>query len=116
MGLNNVDTEKLKQTIEAFTADPSKAKKVNTVEGEWSPGGGPQFSATVTFEGGTATLEADQPTGLGGGGSTPGAMIYCLYGSASCYAATFATFAAMVGGELQKMTLKAEAKVEKVAA
>lgn len=112
MGKNNVDTEKLAQTVEAFRADPGKAKKSNVIEGEWNLGGGAQFRATVEFEGGKATLEADQPTGLGGGGTQPGAMIYCLYGSASCFAATFATIAAMEGVELKKLTITAESRLD----
>ncbi len=65
--------------------------------------GQPRFSARVTFEGDEMTLEADQPTGQGGGGSRPGPMLYCLYGLASCYAATFATVAAMMGVELKAL-------------
>ncbi len=112
MKVNNVDVEKLKATVEAVSADLSKAKKVNRIEGEWNTGEGSQFRATVQFEGGRMTLEADQPGFLGGGGTQPGPMIYCLYGSASCYAATFATMAAMEGIELKKMTIVAEAAVD----
>lgn len=112
MGINNVNVEKLSQTVEAVKADPSKGKKVNKVVGEWNPGEGSQFSATVTYEGGTVKLEADQPTFLGGGGTRPGPMIYCLFGSASCYAATFATVAATEGVVLKKFTITAESSID----
>ncbi len=112
MGLNNVNTEKLEATVKEFQKDLSKAKKVNKIEGDWNPGKGSQFRATVQFEGGKATLEADQPSFLGGGGTQPGPMIYCLYGSASCYAATFATMAAMEGITLKKLKIIAESSMD----
>lgn len=108
MKLNNVDVDKLKNVKAEIQKDLSRAKKVNRVEGEWNQGEGSQFRAVVNFEGGKMTIEADQPTFLGGGGTQPGPMIYCLYGSASCYAATFATFAAMEGVELKKLKIMAE--------
>jgi uncharacterized OsmC-like protein len=112
MGANNVNVDRLKATIAEVKSDASKAKKVNKLEGEWNTGKGAQFRATVSFEGGKATLEADQPSFLGGGGTQPGPMIYCLYGSASCYAATFATMAAMEGITLNKLKVTAESAID----
>lgn len=112
MGRNNINVEGINATVEKIKKDPSAAKKVNRMEGEWNTGEGPQFSATVTFEKGRATIEADQPSFLGGGGSRPGPMIYCLYGSASCYAATFATMAALEGVEIRKLTITAESSMD----
>jgi uncharacterized OsmC-like protein len=112
MGTNNVNVEKLKATAAEVAKDLSKAKKVTKVEGEWNLKGGSQFSATVQFEGGKMTLEADQPTFLGGGGTQPGPMIYCLYGSASCFVATFATMAAMEGVVLKKLKIVAESSLD----
>lgn len=112
MKLNNVNVDKLKETTAALEADMSKAKKVIKIEGEWNLGEGPQFSATVSFEGGTIKLEADQPTFLGGGGTGPGPMLYCLYGSASCYTATYATLAATEGVVLKSLKVTAESFVD----
>lgn len=112
MGRNNINLEGIKATVEKIGKDLATAKKVNRIEGEWNLQGGPQFRATVTFEKGKATLEADQPTFLGGGGTMPGPMIYCLYGSASCYAATFATIAALEGVELKKLSITAESSLD----
>ncbi|MBI5562979.1 MAG: OsmC family protein [Deltaproteobacteria bacterium] len=112
MPTNNVNLDKLKATVAEVQKDLSKAKKANKIEGEWNSGPGPQFRATVSFEGGKALLEADQPTGLGGGGTQPGPMIYCLYGSASCYAATFATMAAMEGITLKQLRITAESNLD----
>ena len=112
MKLNNVDVDRLGKTLSEVEGDLSKAKKVNRVEGEWNVGEGSQFSATVSFEKGAVTLEADQPSFLGGGGAAPGPMIYCLYGTASCYAATFATIAATEGVEIKRLKIKAESSVD----
>ncbi|MBI5453779.1 MAG: OsmC family protein [Deltaproteobacteria bacterium] len=112
MGTNNINVEKIKATVADVSKDLSKAKKVNKIEGEWNLGAGSQFRATVQFEGGKITLEADQPSFLGGGGTQPGPMIYCLYGSASCYAATFATMAAMEGINLRKLKVVAESSID----
>jgi len=112
MKINNVNIDKLQNTITELKKDISKAKKVNKIEGEWNLGEGSQFKATVQFENGKAILEVDQPSFLGGGGTQPGPMIYCLYGSASCYAATFATMAAMEGIKLKKLKITAESSVD----
>ena len=112
MKRNNVSLEDLEKTLVAFRADPGKARKTNRVEGVWNlEAGQPQFSARVTFEGGEVTLEANQPTGQGGGGTRPGPMLYCLYGLASCYTATFATMAAMMGVDLRRLEVMAESDV-----
>lgn len=112
MGINNVNVEKLKSVLADVQKDLTKAKKVTKVEGDWNPGKGSQFRATVQFENGQMTLESDQPSFLGGGGTQPGPMIYCLYGSASCYAATFATMAAMEGIVLKKFRIVAESGLD----
>lgn len=112
MKKNNVDVDRLQATFADVQKDLSKAKKVNKIEGEWNLGQGAQFRATVSFENGKMTLEADQPGFLGGGGTQPGPMIYCLYGSASCYAATFATMAALEGIELKKLRVVAESSID----
>ncbi|MFQ5441926.1 MAG: OsmC family protein [Thermodesulfobacteriota bacterium] len=112
MKVNNVDVDRINATAAAIEADMTKAKKVNRIEGQWNTGEGSQFRATVSFEGGEMTLEADQPTGLGGGGLRPGPMIYCLYGSASCYAATFATVAAAEGVTLKRLKIIAESSID----
>ncbi len=112
MKKNNVNLEKLNVTIADVKNDLSKAKKVNRVEGQWNLGEGSQFRATVQFENGKVVIEADQPTFLGGGGTQPGPMIYCLYGSASCYVATFATMAAQSGITLKKLSVTAESAID----
>jgi len=104
MGLNNVNLERLNQTIEEAKSDPAKAKRVTRVQGRWNlEPGRPQFTGVLTYESGQVTLDADQPTAMGGGGTLPGPLHYCIYGLAACYAATFATVAAMRGVTLRKL-------------
>jgi uncharacterized OsmC-like protein len=112
MKRNNVSLENLEKTLTSFQADPGKARKTNRLEGVWNlEAGQPQFSARVAFGGGEMTLEADQPTGQGGGGSRPGPMLYCLYGLASCYVATFVTTAAVMGVDLNRLEVTVEGDV-----
>lgn len=109
---NNVDVEILEKTVVEFRKDPAKRRKTQRVEGRWNfQNGMPQFNATLSFEGGTLTLEADQPTAQGGAGLKPGPVSYCLYGLASCFTATFASVAAMEGVELKELKVVVEADV-----
>jgi uncharacterized OsmC-like protein len=112
--INNVNLESLKKTEEKFKKDPSLAKKINRIEGEWilDSKTGPQFRAEIFIEKGTAILEANQPTSLGGGGTRAGPMHYCLYGVAACFAATFATIAASESVVLKRLKVKAEANMD----
>ncbi len=110
--INNVDINKVKEFGEQLKKDPSKARKTQVIEGEWLvKEGGAQFRSNIKFEGGETTFEVDSPTFMGGGGKLPGPMHYCFYGLASCYTATFATMAAMLGIELKKLTTRVEADV-----
>ncbi len=110
--INNVDLNKVMEFGEQIKSDPNKAKRTQVIEGEWLVNeGGAQFKSTIKFEGGHTVFEVDSPTFMGGGGKFPGPMHYCFYGLASCYTATFATMAAMLGIELKKLTTRVEADV-----
>ncbi len=107
---HNVNVEALERMVAAIKGDPAKGKRTNRVEGTWNfKEGSPQFTADIAFEGGKLTLEADQPTFLGGGGTRPGPVIYALYGLTSCFTATFVTTAAMMGLELEEVKASTEA-------
>ncbi len=107
--LNNVNVSMLEQVTREAETDKSKVKRSQKIEGEWLlEEGGPQFKAEVNFEGGKIVMESDQPKNLGGGGTRPGPLHYCFFGLVSCYTATFATMASMMGIELKKLTAKLE--------
>ncbi len=107
--LNKVNVGRLEQVVKEATADKSKVKRTQKVNGEWLLAeGGPQFRAEVNFEGGKLVMESDQPKNLGGGGTRPGPLHYCFFGLASCYTATFATMASQMRITLQKLTVSLE--------
>lgn len=110
---NNVDLGALEKMAANIQSDAAKGKRTNRIEGVWNLAEGqPQFTAEASFEGGKLALEADQPTFLGGGGTRPGPMLYCLYGVASCFTATFASVAAMEGVELAEVRTTAECDLD----
>ncbi len=112
MKQNNIDVDRLSSVINEVKTDFEKGKRVNKIEGEWNLGEGPQFLSDISFEKGKVVLKADQPSFLGGGGTEPGPMHYCLFGLASCYTATFVTMASMEGIRLKKVKVTAEGKMD----
>lgn len=110
---NNVSLDAMEKMGSAMRQDPAKGKRTQRVEGTWnlSPGR-PQFSAEIPFEGGKLTLEADQPSFLGGGGTRPGPIQYALFGTVSCFAATFASTASQEGLELHELRTAVEADLD----
>ncbi len=109
-----IEIEKLRETVEKIKKNPEEAKRVTKMEGKWNvvEGEGPQFESEISFEKGKINLEMTQPTFLGGSGTRPGPMHYCLFGLASCYASTFTTVAAMEGLPLDGFKIIAENKMD----
>ena len=112
MILNNVNLEKAAAFVEEAKKDKSKAIKMKKVEGSWNfIEGRPQFTSTLEHANGTTVTEADGPPFMGGSGSKPDPVQYCLFGLAACYAQTFASIAAEKGIELKKLKVAAENKI-----
>jgi organic hydroperoxide reductase OsmC/OhrA len=102
--MNNVNVSALEQVTKEAEKDKSKARRTQKIEGEWLlKEGSHQFQAEVSFEGGSMVFKSDQPTNLGGGGTNPGPLHYCFFGLVSCYTATFAAMAAVMGIELKML-------------
>ncbi|MBI1734568.1 MAG: OsmC family protein [Candidatus Rokubacteria bacterium] len=113
MRINNVDVDRVKQTVATVQADPGQAKRTNRVEVSWQFAEGQvQMAGTAMVEGKPVTLEADSPVFLGGGGLRPGPIPYCLFGFATCYAGTFAAVAAEQGVRLRRLKVTAETTVD----
>lgn len=112
--VNHVDLEKVQNSVNAMKNDPAKAKRVNRVEGKWICEGteGPQFKADFQLETGKFTVEADSPSFLGGTGTLPGPLHYCVFGLTSCFASTFMTLAAMEGIEIKEARFAGECSVD----
>ena len=114
MIVNKVDVDKFRETIEKARKYPSTGKKTMEVEGEWLlDKTGPQFEAKIkTEKGGDFVLQSDETLILGGGGSAPNPVQYCIYGLIACYAATFAKWAAVEGIVLKSFKIKAAANMD----
>ena len=113
MEKNRVNIDEFDQTIAECEKDLTSALKTLKVEGTWRLGGkGPQFESELKFENGRVILYSDEPTFLGGGGTSVNPIQYCLFGVASCFAATFAKWAAIEGVVLEELTVTAEADLD----
>ncbi len=112
--VNHVDLDEMEKTINKVKADPEEAKKTVTIEGEWfsQTSTGPQFSAKIAAEKAEVTVSSDEPIFLGGGGTTLNPVQYCVYGACSCYAATYAKWAAFEGIILKSFKIKATANLD----
>lgn len=87
MIVNRVDVEKFKETVEKARKDPTTGKKTMEIEGEWRIGKtGPQFESKIKTEnGGEIILQSDETLILGGDGTAPNPVQYCIYGLIACY-------------------------------
>ena|SRR3989339_429457 len=112
MRINNVNVEKIKQFLEEVKENSDKAKKSKKIEGEWDFNENrSQFKSKIEFQNGSMEILADSPEFMGGSGVAPDPIQYCLFGLASCYAATFASIASEKGIKLSKLKVTAENKV-----
>jgi uncharacterized OsmC-like protein len=113
MEVNRVGLDAFDKTIEEARRDPSSALKSLKVEGRWRLGEkGPQFESELKYENGRVILFSDEPTFLGGGGMAVNPIQYCMFGIASCFAATFAKWAAVEGVELEELSITARADLD----
>ena len=113
MRVNNIELEQVSRAVEEFRAEPEKAVKTIAVEGVWQlDDPSVQFVATARAESGVFRLEVDSPRFLGGSGSRPGPMHYCLTGLSSCFMATLVGVASEKGIALKKAVVKASCVVD----
>ncbi len=110
--MHNVNVDALEKTIERAREDPSAVVQQVILDGEWNPGGGPQFTATIPVPNGEPfTFEAAFPPPMGGTGSAPNPLAYCFWGGLACYAMTYAQEAARRGVEVRAMRGRVSAQV-----
>lgn len=111
--LNNVDLEKISQTIESGKKDKTALRKPVKLQGEWILDSikGYQFRTELSYEKGKQVIEIDSPSFLGGNGNTLGPMAYCIAGITSCFIATFTSVAASQAVKLTKLNVNAECNV-----
>lgn len=111
--VNNVDLDKISQTVSSGKKDKSTLKKPVKLQGEWNfdSSKGYQFKTELSFEKGKQTIEIDSPSFLGGSGNRLGPMAYCVAGITSCFIATFASVAASEGIRLTKLNVSTECDI-----
>ncbi|MHA1959255.1 MAG: OsmC family protein [Candidatus Thorarchaeota archaeon] len=113
MEKNRVNLEAFERTVKEAKEDPETAHKTLKVEGKWRVGEkGPQFESELKYENGRVILYSDEPSFLGGGGTFVNPIQYCMFGIASCFAATFAKWAAIEGVVLEELSIVAEARLD----
>src|SRR5687767_4342635 len=76
--VNNVDLEKISQTIESGKMDKFALRKPVKLQGEWilDSSKGYQFRTELAYEKGKQVIEIDSPSFLGGNGNRLGPMAY----------------------------------------
>jgi uncharacterized OsmC-like protein len=111
--INNVDLEKISQTLATSKKDKSTLKKPVKLQGEWNLDStkGYQFKTELSFEKGKQVIEIDSPSFLGGSGNRLGPMAYCVAGITSCFIATFASVAASQGVRLTKLSVSTQCNI-----
>lgn len=102
--MHNVRVDSILDTAEKGKADPNVLRQPVELSGEWQTrDGAPQFQGRIPFPGGEVEFSCDFPPQLGGTGSAPNPLAYCLWGGVACYAMTFAIEAARDGVELRAL-------------
>ncbi len=111
--INNIDLDKIQNTIENGKMDRQFLKKPIKIHGEWNmdPSKGYQFRADSAYEKGNQIIEIDSPSFLGGNGNRLGPMSYCVAGIASCFIATFVSIASNMGIKFTKLSIDAECNI-----
>ena len=117
--INRINVEVFKETIENVKKNPSTSIKKLEIEGIWRLGEqtGPQFETKLkTEKAGDILVQSDETLILGGGGTAPNPVQYCIGGLLSCYSATFVKWATMEGIMLKSFKIRATATMDLSAA
>ena len=117
--INRINIEVFKGTIENVKRDSSSSLKNLEIEGTWrlKEQSGPQFETKLKTENaGNIIVQSDETIILGGGGTAPNPVQYCIGGLLACYSATFVKWASMEGINLTGFKIRAKAKMDLSAA
>ena len=111
--LNNINLDKIQETLQKGQKDDQFLKKPVKLEGEWNfdVQKGYQFKTELAYENGKQVIEIDSPSFLGGSGNRLGPMGYCVAGITSCFITTFMTILSKQGIRLGKMHINAECNI-----
>jgi len=108
--INNIDLDKISQTVQNGKKDKSTLRKPVKLQGDWNfdPSKVYPFKTELSYDKGKQVIEIDSPSFLGGNGNKLGPMVYCVAGIASCFIATFVSVAATKGIRLSKLKVNTE--------
>ena len=101
--VNNIDLDVVQESRRAFEKDGGHHAVEKTVEGEYSLGGSPSFTAALRTDASTYVVPSDEPRILGGRGAQVSPLTYVLYGVVACFANTVAIQAGLKGVKLGRM-------------
>ncbi len=116
---NRINIEVFKETIEKGKKDRSSYLKSLEIEGTWRLGAnsGPQFETKLkTEKAGEVLVQSDETIILGGGGTAPNPVQYCIGGLLACFSATYVKWASMEGIELKSFKIRSTANMDLSAA
>ncbi len=109
MAMNNINLEEMKSFVEEVKQDLAKSKRIKKVECSWSfDEKKSQMVSKVQYAQGETTLQSDLAPFMGGTGSAPDPIQYCLFGLAACFAGTFMSTATMMGIKIESLKVSAE--------
>ena len=117
--INRINVDVFKETIENVKKNPSTSIKKLEIVGTWrlDEKTGPQFETKFkTEKAGDILVQSDETIILGGGGTAPNPVQYCIGGLLSCYSATFVKWATMEGIQLKSFKIRGIANMDLSAA
>ena len=117
--MNRINIEVFKETIEKGKNDSSSYLKSLEIEGIWrlNAKSGPQFETKLkTEKAGEVLVQSDETLILGGGGTAPNPVQYCIGGLLACYSATYVKWASMEGISLKSFKIRSTANIDLSAA
>ena len=111
--MHNVRVDQIEATKAEAQEDPTAATLSVSMDGRWRVDENQtQFAGAVQFPKGEVVFEADFPPFLGGDGRAPTPLAYCFYGAMCCYAATYATQAAIAGVPIRDLRINLQLEVD----
>ena len=117
--MNRINIDVFKGTIEKGKKDSSSYLKTLAIEGTWrlDDDSGPQFETKLkTEKTGEVLVQSDETIILGGSGTAPNPVQYCIGGLLACYSATYVKWASMEGISLKTFKIRSTANMDLSAA
>ncbi|MFX1418581.1 MAG: OsmC family protein [Promethearchaeota archaeon] len=113
--LNRIDLKGFKEVIDQYMQNRELCKKALDVKGIWRLDleYGPQFETRLKTErAGEITVQMDELTLFGGGGTALHPISLCMAGFCGCYSAAYAKWAAMEGIELKQLMIRVKGDLD----